>query len=125
MSSEMLEVGQVLYSYQRYGSGLSAKVSVERVTPTQAVLSNNAKVKRGVLEESWGDKRKYVRSIGENDTYYLENENLKSLFRWTLLHKRLKSRLATINLEQLSFEELTGLCMALDNINFNKTTQTP
>jgi hypothetical protein len=122
MSSEMLEVGQVLYSYQKYGRGLSSKVTVQKVTPTQAVLSNNAKVKRGILMESWGEGRKYVRSIGEHDHYYLENDNLKSLFSWTVLHKRLKGRIATLELESLSFEELSALSNALDTIIPQKQT---
>ncbi len=108
---ELLQINDVLYNYERWGSGVY-KYTVTRVTPTTAILSNGDKVKRSITTDYF--KNKTVSKIGGSDSYYLETEELKLKSNWTQYFLKAKAALATIKPETLTLTQLMDLIKLID-----------
>lgn len=100
---EVLEVGDVLYAYARWGDGVSSRIVIERVTPTQAVSGSTRLYK--ALEKSYNSTMfDCAKEVGCRDNWYLETEELKGKYEhFKLLSKarNLKADLSSLTMEQL------------------------
>lgn len=119
MGNELLQVGDTLYSYHRYGKGIN-KHTVKRVTATQAILDNGtSKVRREI--RSW-DNGKYCNEIGGYCTYYLENDDIKEKYEWWVANRQAHDGLQKIDIYKMSKEQLNNLTHFLSTIQTKETT---
>lgn len=96
-----LQVGDVLYAYGKYNSGLQYRVVIERVTNTQAI-SDNVRIKR-VVEYSKSHDNYICHEIG-GGAWFLETDELKG--RWQRVQLEKKARNIQPNFSKLTNEQL-------------------
>lgn len=105
--TKILEVGDVLFRDSGHWGAINVKMyKVERVTRTQAILSNGYKCQREVLGLA-GD-RPFARGIPRSDgTFYLDNEFDRSLLAQQKAVSQLRSLANQIQI-QASSVKLNG-----------------
>lgn len=121
MEKELLEVGDVLYSYHNYGKGVS-KHTITKVTNTQAVLDNGATRLRRVIYSSDFSHKKYCNEIGGHKSYYPENEDLKNKYDWWVANRKVYNILKVFDIDNLTTAQLIDLESHLNNLINNKQT---
>lgn len=115
MEKELLNVGDILYSYHKYGKGVN-KHTVKRVTNTQAILDNGtSKVRREICVSSSHNKR-YCNEIGGYGIYYLEDEEINGKYEWWIANREAYTNMQMINIDKMTKEQLIDLTNFLSQL---------